>query len=348
MEIIIMDKDTGKKLGWLKYLMIAIFAVALGTIVIIAVVQNGKTEKNVDETTQSKKEKWQEGVIQYCGNYYKYNNKIKTYLLLGVDSKGEVQPTDVETEGGQSDAMFLLVQNVDEQRLDIVAINRNSMVEVDMYGPNGDSLGTKYLQICLQHAYGDGEKKSCQRTVKAVSRMFHDIPISGYLSLNMEGMAEFNDAIGGVEVTVPEDLVLPNWHTELHQGETKVLSGQEAYTFLRYRDVNEFNSATKRLERQKLYVSSMIKQLKRIAGGSKSKAVEVFDKIKPYTVTDISIGEFALELGDYQVNEAIYSIPGEMQEGTLFEEYIVDEEALYQMILDIFYNPIEKKDGLAE
>ncbi len=343
-----MSKDTGKKLGWLKYVLVALLVIVLAAIIIMAALQAKQVGDRTEQATESKKEKWQEGVIQYCGNYYKYNNKIKTYLFLGVDSKGEVQTTDVETEGGQSDAMFLLVQNPEEQRLDIIAINRNSMVEVDTYGPNGDDLGRKYLQICLQHAYGDGEKKSCQRTVKTVSRMFKDIPISGYLSLNMEGMAELNDAIGGVEVTVPEDLILPSWKTELHKGETKVLSGQEAYAFIRYRDVNEFNSATKRLERQQVYIASMMKQLKKLANGSKTKAVEVFDEIKPYTVTDISIGEFALELNDYQVSEDFYSVPGEMQEGTLFEEYIVDEEALYQMILDIFYTPIEKEEGLSK
>ena len=37
----------------------------------------------------------------------------------------------------------------------------------------------------------------------------------------------------------------------------------------------------------------------------------------------------------------MYSVPGEMQEGTLFEEYIVDDTALYEMILEVFYEPVE-------
>ena len=36
-------------------------------------------------------EKWQEGVITYKGEKYRYNNNIRTYLMMGIDRDGFVE-----------------------------------------------------------------------------------------------------------------------------------------------------------------------------------------------------------------------------------------------------------------
>ena len=45
---------------------------------------------------------------------------------------------------------------------------------------------------------------------------------------------------------------------------------------------------------------------------------------------------------DYTFDEShMYTIPGETVQGEVFEEYNVDDPALYEMILEIFYEPVD-------
>jgi hypothetical protein len=45
----------------------------------------------------------------------------------------------------------------------------------------------------------------------------------------------------------------------------------------------------------------------------------------------------------YELDESnIYSIKGETIQGKKFEEFHADDDALYEMILDIFYNEVEE------
>ena len=69
--------------------------------------------------------------------------------------------------------------------------------------------------------------------VEAVSHLFYGIPIHGYCSLNMEVITLINDAVGGVTVTVPEDLKYGD--AEMGKG-SRSISGEDAYTFVQYRD----------------------------------------------------------------------------------------------------------------
>ena len=41
---------------------------------------------------------------------------------------------------------------------------------------------------------------------EAVSELFYGLPIHGYCALSMNNIADLNDAVGGVTVTVPEEL----------------------------------------------------------------------------------------------------------------------------------------------
>ena len=89
--------------------------------------------------------------------------------------------------------------------------------------------------------------------------MFHNLPIYGYVALNMGGVPPVNDAVGGVEVEVLQDLHYPEKGVDLREGEVVRLNGQEAYCYLRGRDVNEYDSATLRLRREEQYIINFMK-----------------------------------------------------------------------------------------
>lgn len=286
-------------------------------------------------------EKWQEGIISYQGRNYIYNSKLKVYLLMGVDSDEPVSAFSEETGGGQSDAMFLLIVNEERQELSVISINRNTMTDIDIYNENGYGLGSMKAQICLQHAFGDGRKLSCSRSVNAVSKLFYNLPISGYMAINMGAIPALNDSVGGVEVEVLQDLNFPEAGVKLKEGEVVTLKGKEAYYYLKGRDITKFNSATERLRREEQYIISFMSTLKSASGGKTAKAEDVYYSVADYLVTNLNFADLVENLLGYDFQpERMYTVPGETVKGEKFEEYNVDQEAFYDLIIQIFYQEV--------
>ncbi len=287
-------------------------------------------------------DKWSEGVISHNGQRYRYNKNIRTYLFMGIDTDEPVHKAEDGISGGQSDALFLLVENREIGKLSVISIHRNTMTTVKMYDRAGEYQGDETLQICLQHGYGDGERMSCQRTMDCVSNLFFNIPIHGYISLNMGGIGLLNDAIDGVEVTVLQNLDNESRNVHLIEGETKVLNGDEAYVYVRSRDTSEFDSASERLKRQEQYLNGLLPQMQRKIKGV-SSAASIYKKAEDYIYSNVDYVRLADEMADmtYDSAQDMHSVPGEVVMGDQFEEFYVDEEGLYQLILDVFYDRVE-------
>lgn len=299
-------------------------------------------DMTVPQTAEGPQEKWQEGTVSYNGKKYKYNNNIKSYLLMGIDKDEPVEEAKDGISGGQSDGMFLVVTNAKDKSISVISINRNTMTKIEACDEMGLNKQEIMGQICLQHGYGDGKHYSCSQAEDAVSYLFYNIPISGYLSINMGGIPGLNDAVGGVDVTVLQDVLYPESGVELYAGETKTLNGNEAYYYLRGRDVNEFNSATDRLRRQEQYISSFMDKAKSVIGGDAEKATEIYDSISEYLVTDVDFVSFISDMVTYESKEdGMYTVPGEVTMGEKYEEYYVDDDALYDLIIQIFYEEAE-------
>lgn len=336
-----------------------ILAVLLGIILIMIIVyivlskDNGNAAGDGNQTVEEQQtgtedghpEKWQEGIISYKGRDYQYNDSIHTYLMMGIDKNEPVSAAEDYISGGQSDAMFLLVTDADKQTMCVIAINRNTMTEVQIFDTEGRSLGTMEAQICVAHGYGDGKRVSCGYAVDAVSGLFGDIPIEGYFAMNMGGIPIMNDAIGGVEVEVLHDLTSEADGVELHAGEVVTLSGNEAYYYLHGRDCSEFASSDARLLRQQQYIDAYTAKLKQLTGSNPTVMIDIYNSIDDYMVTNLDFVSVASELMTYTYDADTdwYSVPGETVMGEKFEEYHVDEDALEELIIQVFYEEAEKQ-----
>ena len=300
-----------------------------------------------DTTQDSGQEKWQEGVVTYEGKEYLYNTDIKTYLMMGVDIDGPVQQSSDYTQGGQSDALFLLVVNNKTQQLQVISINRNTMTDIELCDEDGIDMGPLKTQICLQHAFGDGKRLSCSKTVDAVSGLFQNIPISGYLAMNMGGIPQMNDAVGGVEVTVQQDISFPKAGVDLKKGKKVTLDGTQAYCYLHGRDTEEYDSATKRLQREEQYIVAYMNKLKKISAENPDQVTEIYDSISDYLVTSVDFTSMIDQLMTYDFSEdQMYTVPGKTVEGKpidgkRYEEYHVDEDAMEELIMKVFYTPVQ-------
>lgn len=292
--------------------------------------------------------------IFYNGNVYEMIQDLIVILVMGIDKEtvsavgGQSWSAEKGTEyaGGQADALFLVIINPRDKKADIVAINRNSMVDVDVWDENGNYKGVFTKQIALQHGYGDGGIESCERQVKAVSRMFHNILISSYVAVSMDVIPKLNDAVGGIEVEVLDDIIYPEYDMELHQGDIVMLQGEKAYWYVRLRNENVFNSNELRLQRQKQYITNFLEVAKKQVMKDIKVAISLYQTVQEYMVTDIDLNSFiymATELLDYNINiNNIYTVQGEAVQGNNFEEFYVDEEALQELIVKLFYEQTDK------
>ena len=290
---------------------------------------------------------WQSDWIRYNGNVYDYNEDITTFLIMGIDKDDEVVTKAKEgTDGGQADSLFLLVLNPRKQLINIIGINRNSMTDVDIYDEYGRYQNTVVAQIATQHGFGDGMEKSCEYQVKAVSNMFYQLPIHGYVAVNMSAIPTINDAVGGVDVTVLEDLT--KWDPTLKEGADVHLEGMSAFHYVKSRDIKVYGSNDKRLERQRQYLNGFVKAAREMSKDNPNAAVELFTAITDKMVTNISADEIsylAPYLTSYSFDDTdLRVIKGSNQKSGDLEEFIVDEDDLYKTIIDIFYEKIDDLD----
>ncbi|MDR2042761.1 MAG: LCP family protein [Clostridium sp.] len=286
---------------------------------------------------------WEEDWIRYQGGVYAYNEKIRTFLFMGIDVKGGLGEEQTGLNSGQADALFLLVMDQDTKRLTVIGIDRNTMADFDMYDENGKYISTVYAQIALAHGYGDGRVLSAENTVKAVSGLLYDIPIHGYCAANMEAIVYMNDAVGGVDVVSTEEI--QTRYYRFRKGEPYHLIGDLAYWYLRHRDVGQEESARGRLERQKQYLTAYVRQAKKALRQEVTLPARIFRGISQYMVTDITLEEavyLASSAAGYSFSEEdLLLIPGTTDLTKEYDEFYPDEAQLKDMIINVFYVPVE-------
>lgn len=286
---------------------------------------------------------WEDDWIRYQGKVYDFNEDIITFLCMGIDVDDQIDKSQKGLKSGQADALFLLVLNPDSRKMSIIAIDRNTMTQIDTYDKDNKYVSTQLGQIALAHGYGDGREGSAENTLKAVSGLMYDLPIHGYCAVNMAAIPDINDAVGGVDVTVLEDLTKAN---KVFVKDSQVhLEGRLSYLYVKYRDTSVEGSARLRLNRQKQYLVNYVNQAKKAFQADVTLPITLFNKIMPYMTTSITVDEVAYLAGTvagYSFSEEdLIMLPGNTDTSGRFDEFYVDDEQLKQIIVDVFYTPVE-------
>ena len=187
---------------------------------------------------------------------------------------------------------------------------------------------------------------------QAVSELFYGIPIHGYGALDMQSIATLNDAVGGVEVTVLEDMTKYRW--DWKEGANVLLKGEDALLYIRERDEHsgELGTNIKRVERQKQYLNNYVSKLKDKMKQDITFPISLLNKVKKHLVTSLSADEIAYMadtlLGYDFSMENIISIPGESKMGEKHEEFYIDDAALKQIVIDVFYEQVSIDEEVVE
>lgn len=304
----------------------------------------GIQKKKAAEATSAKAtaEAEDSNTVTWQGKTYKYNQNLSNYLLLGVDKRTPAETRVGKADAGQADALFLLSLNRKTKEMTLITIPRDTMTDVESFDLEGKSLGKSKDHISLSYGYGDGGAESCKLTQEAVSNLFYGLPIQGYLAMNLDGIPELTKSVGGLTVTVPNNS-LEYEYPEFAEGAEVTLTEENTEVFLRSRDVDESQSAIYRMERQKAFLDAFSKKAKECYEQNEKFAANLFVAIKPYTVTNISEDRLMklFQTADEGDGYIEWTVPGEGTQGLSYDEYQVDDDALYAKIMETFYQEIK-------
>lgn len=279
-------------------------------------------------------------IVEYKGETYRYNDHLSNYLFLGIDTREAVDTYQSQADAGQADAIFLVSMDRATEKIKVLFIPRDSMTRIETFNPYGQSLGETTDHLNIQYAFGDGKEKSCELMKTAVSNMLDGLPIQGYCSMNMDGISVITDFVGGIQLTIPDDS-LADVNPEYKKGAVVDITGETAEQFVRYRDIDKTQSALVRQERQKTFLQALVQKAQEKAGEDAGFVTGLYDSVKSYTVTNMGNDIFAKLLAASQNGITdTETVPGEGTHGENFDEYHIDEDALSDLIISMFYEKI--------
>ena len=320
---------------------IAAVLVICGVLAIVAVFAAGiwkqqrKAHMETDDASVSSEENTSES-ITYKGKTYVYNDHLSNYLFMGIDTKGDMETAE-SGNAGQADAIFLTSMDRVTKEMQVISIPRDTMTEIQMFSVSRKSLGLMENHINLQYAQGDGKTESCELMKTAVSKLLGGIPVHGYCSVNMDGIPVMTEAAGNVQVVIPDNS-LEEVNPEFTEGAEVTLTKDNVEQFVRYRDTGREQSALVRQDRQKIFIEAYMKKAQEQYAKDASFVTGLYESMKPYMVTNIGNDLFVKLLSVAQEGKSsVHTLPGKGAQGEYFDEYRVDEEALQEMIISVFY-----------
>ena len=302
-------------------------------------------ERTKREAVQAPSGEEDSGIRSYQGKQYKLNSLNRVILCVGVDTSGEVEEHKVAGSGGQADAIALLIQNKATDEVKILSIPRDTMTEIRLFDLVGNELGTDVQHLNLAYAYGKDGAESAELLTEAVENLLGGVPIDGYLSVTMSAMAVLNDMAGGVTVTIDEP-GMEKRDPSLVYGETITLQGEQAETYVRYRDTDVSQSALGRMDRHREYAGKWMAQAAEKQRQDSQFLGNVFNSIQSYMVTNLNKDEYldaglaVMQTEGILNGDHFFTVPGEGMEGVVYDEFYPDKEALEEMIIELFYKEL--------
>ena len=193
-------------------------------------------------------------------------------LVLGTDLRGG-ENTEIAGAGDggmRSDTTMLVHVSGDRSRIEVVSIPRDALVDVPSCElPDGTESRATYGMFNSAFTIGGGAEEDLTHaaacTISTVQTLT-GITITNHMVVQMNGVVDVVEALGGVRMCLPEPLVQdPDYgRFELPAGE-QTLDGRQAIAYLRARHGTglglEQGSDLTRIERQQAFVDALVRQV---------------------------------------------------------------------------------------
>ncbi|HEP1800489.1 TPA: LCP family protein [Streptococcus suis] len=241
-----------------------------------------------------------------------------TILLMGVDMDQATRGGD--WEGGRSDSMILVTVNPKTKETNMMSLTRDIMVEIAE--ANGESSGTVEK---LNHSYSYGQAPMAIATIEKMM----DITIDRYIEINMDGLVELVDAVGGIEVnnTLGFPISISEHepaYTSIVQPGKQLVNGEQALVYARMR-YDDPEGDIGRQRRQREVITAIIKKLLQLDGLTQYKKIltaisnnmRTNIEISPATIPSLlgykdsvsKLNSYQLRGVDQMVDEIYYQLP---------------------------------------
>ncbi|MFD2729119.1 LCP family glycopolymer transferase [Enterococcus camelliae] len=192
-------------------------------------------------------------------------------LLMGIDTGALGR-----TEQGRSDSMMVVTVNPKTKQSTIVSLDRDILTNIVGYEPNGTAYFDK-----LNHAYAFGSVDMAMDTIESLL----DIPLDHYVSINMEGLSDLIDAVGGIEVDNKIDFTLDGVHVPVGKQKLNGKTGL-AYSRMRHEDPE---GDIGRQKRQREVVEKILRKV--LSMDSITNYQKILNAVKKNVLTDLSFNE---------------------------------------------------------
>ena len=275
--------------------------------------------------------------LSYEGKDYVLNSNIETFLIMGLDKfEGDIDQSSYNNDQ-QSDFLMLVVFDKETSTYSVLHINRDTIATIDVLGLGGKKVGTVQKQIALAHTYGDGGAVSNNNAAKAVSTLLGGIKINHYAAFTLDSVAVMNDLVGGVEVEVLHDF--SGVDDTLVKGETVLLEGDMALTYVRTRKDLDDSTNNTRMIRQQQYLNALREKMEKRMDEDPEFAAKAALAMADYMTSDCSatrLRDMAKRMEEYDFVE-VMQLEGETKLGEKHIEFYPDESSLKKTVIDLFY-----------
>ncbi|MGR4854970.1 LCP family protein [Streptomyces sp. LARHCF252] len=183
------------------------------------------------------------------------------YLIVGSDSRAGMSAEEKKrlrtgsAEGKRTDSMMILHTGSNGPTL--ISLPRDSNVTIPSF--KGSDSGKVYpgtgRQTKLNAAYAEDGPELLVRTVEANT----DLHIDHYVEIGFGGFASIVDAVGGVEMDIPQDIKDTKSGADFKKGK-QTLSGEQALAFVRTRYALK-GSDLDRTKNQQKFLSALANQV---------------------------------------------------------------------------------------
>lgn len=223
--------------------------------------------------------------VAYRGKRYRYNRRLTTLLYAGIDSFDPIESKTAYTSAPRADSIALVLLDSRNQKLSILALNRDTMTDIHKYTVDGKDRGTFTDHLAMAFAYGDGGEVSCENLCRAVSDLLFGVPVDGYIASNRASLPFIGKALGPVEVTVPNDDLAEQG---FKAGDLAVVDDTNIELFLRSRDTGVDLSNTGRMDRQRAYIAGAMDKVTSLLTRDVDAGWQLMERSENSVTTDIT------------------------------------------------------------
>lgn len=254
----------------------------------------------------------------------------------------------VDRDGYRTDVMFIVSYDEAEGTLDLLSIPRDTKVTMTdeiQQSLNDRERGYPTGGVCKLNevsAYA-GSGYRYQFTVLQLEDLL-GIEIDNYVKVDLDGFVALVDAVGGVEVDVPEDMDYDDPYQDLHihlQAGPQLLDGAHAEQLVRFRE-GYAQKDLQRIQVQQLFLKALLQKVCSTETILSNLPSLVYTAFK-YVETDLTVGD-ALEYIDIVKNLNLDKVNMETAPGEGGSYFTIDEAALEEQVQRIFYDVEEEPE----